>query len=211
VGIFESSLKEIDKTKAYLNITAARQLLGENSDYASDILINIRDRDNTSPVVEKLGLLIPFQIESWQEANEQLVAGASLRNVIAIAVSFTILLVAGFGIYNIMNMTINEKIKEIAILKATGFSGNDIKSIFLSQAGAIGLLGGFLGVVLGYLISLLINQVPFNVASLETLPIYFRVQDFVLAVVFGLLTTLIAGYLPSRKAAKVDPVSIIRG
>jgi len=110
-----------------------------------------------------------------------------------------------------MNMTINEKIKEIAILKATGFSGKDIKSIFLSQAGAIGLLGGFLGVVLGYLISLLINQVPFNVASLETLPIYFRVQDFVLAVVFGLLTTLIAGYLPSRKAAKVDPVSIIRG
>jgi lipoprotein-releasing system permease protein len=211
VGIFESSLKDIDKTKAYLNITAARQLIGENSDYASDILINIKDRDNTAPVVKKLGLLIPFQIESWQEANEQLVAGASLRNVIAIAVSFTILLVAGFGIYNIMNMTINEKIKEIAILKATGFSGKDIKSIFLSQAGAIGLLGGFLGVVLGYLISLLINQVPFNVASLETLPIYFRVQDFVLAIVFGVLTTLIAGYLPSRKAAKVDPVTIIRG
>jgi lipoprotein-releasing system permease protein len=211
VGIFESSIKEIDKTKAYLNITAARQLLGENSDYASDILINIKDRDYTAPVVKKLGLLIPLQIESWQEANEQLVAGASLRNVIAIAVSFTILLVAGFGIYNIMNMTINEKIKEIAILKATGFSGKDIKSIFLSQAGAIGLLGGFLGVVLGYLISLLINQVPFNVASLETLPIYFRVQDFVLAVVFGLLTTLIAGYLPSKKAARVDPVTIIRG
>jgi lipoprotein-releasing system permease protein len=137
VGIFESSLKDIDKTKAYLNITAARQLIGENSDYASDILINIKDRDNTSPVVKKLGLLVPYQIESWQEANEQLVAGASLRNIIAIAVSFTILLVAGFGIYNIMNMTINEKIKEIAILKATGFSGKDIKSIFLTQAGAI--------------------------------------------------------------------------
>jgi lipoprotein-releasing system permease protein len=49
------------------------------------------------------------------------------------------------------------------------------------------------------------------VASLETLPIYFRVQDFVLAVVFGVLTTLIAGYLPSKKASKVDPVIIIRG
>jgi lipoprotein-releasing system permease protein len=139
VGIFESSIKDIDRTKAYLNITAARQLLGENSDYASDILVNIKDRDKTLPVVKRLGQLIPFQIESWQEANEQMVAGASLRNVIALAVSFTILLVAGFGIYNIMNMTINEKIKEIAILKATGFSGKDIKSIFLSQAGAIGL------------------------------------------------------------------------
>jgi lipoprotein-releasing system permease protein len=78
--------------------------------------------------------------------------------------------VAGFGIYNIMNMTINEKIKEIAILKATGFSGKDIKSIFLSQAGAIGLLGGFLGVVLGYLISLLINQVPFKLLVWKPYP-----------------------------------------
>jgi lipoprotein-releasing system permease protein len=210
-GIFESSLKDIDKTKAYLNIVAARQLLGENSDYASEVLINIMDRDNTESVVEKLRLLIPFQIESWQEANEQLVAGASLRNVIAIAVSFTILLVAGFGIYNIMNMTINEKIKEIAILKATGFAGKDIKAIFLLQAGAIGVIGGFLGVAFGYLISILVNQIPFKVASLETLPIFFQTQDFLLALFFGVATTLIAGYLPSRKAAKVDPVTIIRG
>jgi lipoprotein-releasing system permease protein len=204
-------LKDIDKTKAYLNIVAARQLLGENSDYASEVLINIMDRDNTESVVEKLRLLIPFQIESWQEANEQLVAGASLRNVIAIAVSFTILLVAGFGIYNIMNMTINEKIKEIAILKATGFAGKDIKAIFLLQAGAIGVIGGFLGVAFGYLISILVNQIPFKVASLETLPIFFQTQDFLLALFFGVATTLIAGYLPSRKAAKVDPVTIIRG
>ena len=210
-GIFESSLKDIDKTKAYLNIVAARQLLGENSDYASEVLINIMDRDNTESVLEKLRLLIPFQIESWQEANEQLVAGASLRNVIAIAVSFTILLVAGFGIYNIMNMTINEKIKEIAILKATGFAGKDIKAIFLLQAGAIGVIGGFLGVAFGYLISILVNQIPFKVASLETLPIFFQTQDFLLALFFGVATTLIAGYLPSRKAAKVDPVTIIRG
>jgi lipoprotein-releasing system permease protein len=211
VGIFESSIKDVDKSKAYLNIAAARQLQGENSDYASDIMINVKDKDNTAGVVKSLKTIIPYQIESWQEANEQMVAGASLRNIIAIAVSFTILLVAGFGIYNIMNMTINEKIKEIAILKATGFSGKDIKSIFLAQAGAIGLFGGLLGVLLGYLISLLINQVPFTVAGLKTLPIYFRAQDFILAVIFGVLTTLIAGYLPSRKASKVDPVAIIRG
>lgn len=155
--------------------------------------------------------MIPFQIESWQEANEQLVAGSELRNIIAVAVSLTILLVAGFGIYNIMNMTINEKIKEIAILKATGFSGNDIMTIFLTQATVIGLMGAIVGVIMGYGMSLLINQVPFTIAGLKTLPIFFRVQDFLLAVVFGILTTIIAGYLPSRKASKIDPVIIIRG
>jgi lipoprotein-releasing system permease protein len=211
VGIFESNLKTMDETKAYLNITAARQLVGENSDFASNILVNIKDKDKTTSFIQKIAPLIPYQIESWQEANEQLVAGSELRNIIAVAVSLTILLVAGFGIYNIMTMTINEKIKEIAILKATGFSGNDIMTIFLTQATVIGLLGAIVGVLMGYGMSLLINQVPFTIAGLETLPIFFQAQDFLLAVVFGILTTLIAGYLPSRKASKIDPVIIIRG
>jgi lipoprotein-releasing system permease protein len=211
VGIFESNLKTMDETKAYLNITAARQLAGENSDYASDIMVNIKDRDNTASFIQKIAPMIPYQIESWQEANEQLVAGSELRNIIAVAVSLTILLVAGFGIYNIMNMTINEKIKEIAILKATGFSGNDIMTIFLTQATVIGLLGAIVGVIMGYGLSLLITLVPFTIAGLETLPIFFRAEDFLLAVVFGIITTLIAGYLPSRKASKIDPVIIIRG
>lgn len=211
VGIFESNLKTMDETKAYLNITAARQLAGENSDYASDIMVNIKDRDNTASFIQKITPMIPFQIESWQEANEQLVAGSELRNIIAVAVSLTILLVAGFGIYNIMTMTINEKIKEIAILKATGFSGNDIMTIFLTQATVIGLLGAIVGVLMGYGMSLLITLVPFTIAGLETLPIFFRAKDFLLAVVFGISTTLIAGLIPARNASKIDPVIIIRG
>lgn len=211
VGIFESNLKTMDETKAYLNIMAARQLVGESSDYASDIMINIKDKDNTASYTKKIVPLVPYQVESWQEANEQLVAGSELRNIIAVAVSLTILLVAGFGIYNIMTMTINEKIKEIAILKALGFSGNDIMTIFITQATVIGLFGALVGVILGYGMSLLINQIPFTIAGMDTLPIFFQTKDFLLAVVFGILTTLIAGYLPSRKASKIDPVIIIRG
>jgi len=211
VGLFESNLKTMDESKAYLNITTARQLVGESSDFASDIMINLKDRDNTSAFIRKVAPMVPYQIESWQEANEQLVAGSELRNIIAVAVSLTILLVAGFGIYNIMTMTINEKIKEIAIMKALGFSGNDIMTIFLTQATVIGIVGAIVGALLGYGISLLINLVPFTIAGMETLPIFFQTQDFLLAVCFGILTTLIAGYLPSRKASKIDPVIIIRG
>lgn len=211
VGIFESSIKTTDKSKAYLNIASARQLLSKNHDYASDILVNIQDKNKTGYFIKNITSVIPYQVETWQNANQQLVAMTQIRNILAIAVSLAILLVAGFGIYNIMNMTINEKIKEIAILKAMGFSGKDIKIIFLSQATAIGLAGSVAGVLLGYFISSLVNQVPFRIAGLTTLPIQYRPQDFVLAVVFGIVTTLIAGYLPARKASKIDPVIIIRG
>lgn len=211
VGIIETSVKEIDKSRAFMNIAAARQLQGKNFDYSSDIQVNIKDRDQTKEIVDRLSASVPYQIESWQTANQQLVAASQLRNIIASAVSLTILLVAGFGIYNIMNMTINEKIREIAILKAMGFSGRDILHIFLTQAVIIGVIGGITGVLLGYGISTMVNQVPFKVAGLDTLPIDFHTKDFVLSVLFGITTTLFAGYLPARKASKIDPVIIIRG
>jgi lipoprotein-releasing system permease protein len=211
IGIIETSVKGIDQSKAYINIASARQLLGFNSDYSTDIQVNTKDKDRTGPLVKKLSPSIPYEVESWQMANQQLVAGSSLRNIIAIAVSLTILLVAGFGIYNIMNMTINQKIKEIAILKAMGFSGGDIKAIFLSQAVIIGFIGALVGVLLGYAISSLIGMVPFRIAGLSTLPIFYQLTDFIMAVLFGIITTLVAGYLPARKASKIDPVIIIRG
>ena len=211
VGIIKTDVKQVDKTKAWLNISSARQLLNKNQDYASDILINIKDKDKTEAFLKKISPVIPYQIETWQVANQQLVAMTQIRNILALAVSLTILFVAGFGIYNIMTMTINEKIKEIAILKAMGFSGYDITVIFLSQAAIIGLIGSFVGIILGYIISSLIHQVPFEIAGLSTLPIFYRYQDFLLAIAFGISTTLFAGYLPANKASKIDPVVIIRG
>lgn len=211
IGIISTSVKEIDRSRAYIHIAAARQLQNKNYDFASDILINLKDKEKSGRFADAISPAVGYQIETWQVANQQLVAASGLRSIIALAVSLTILLVAGFGIYNIMNMTINEKIKEIAILKAMGFSGGDIRTIFLLQAGAIGIGGGITGVALGYVISSLVNQVPFNIAGLSTLPITFRSQDFIFALVFGVATTLIAGYLPARKASNIDPVIIIRG
>jgi len=127
------------------------------------------------------------------------------------AVSLTIIIVAGFGIYNIMNMTVNEKIKEIAILKAMGFGGNDVIQIFLTQAIIIGLFGGISGTVLGFGIATIVSLIPFEMATMDSLPMNFNTVDYVTAFAFGIIVTVIAGYLPAKKAAEVDPVEIIRG
>ncbi|WP_158799198.1 FtsX-like permease family protein [Pedobacter sp. L105] len=211
IGTFQTNVKSVDKTKAYLNITAARQLLSENQDYVTDLQVNIQNYQKTAPVEARIAPVIPYKVESWQESNQQLQAASSLRNIISIAVSLTILTVAGFGIYNIMNMTINEKIKEIAILKAMGFSSGDITSIFLTQAIVIGILGGLIGMITGFIIAQIINHIPFKMAGMNHLPMSYNLSDYLLAFIFGLITTLIAGYLPALKASKIDPVDIIRG
>lgn len=211
IGLFETGVTTTDKTKAYLAIGAARQLLSRNADYVSDIQVNIADFHKADAVAHRIAPVIPYRTESWAEANQQLEAGSRLRDIIAMAVSLTILLVAGFGIYNIMNMTINEKIREIAILKAMGFAGRDITIIFLTLAMVIGLVGGVIGLALGYTVSIIVAHIPFRIASLTHLPMAYYWQDYVLGFSFGLATTFVAGYMPAHKASKIDPVEIIRG
>jgi lipoprotein-releasing system permease protein len=211
IGLIESGNKGADKTRALISIQTARQLFSKNKSYATDVLVNTNNYNNARLVSEKISKLTDYKVESWQEGNAQLVSSSLLRDILAIAVSLTILIVAGFGIYNIMNMTVNEKIKEIAILKAMGFNGKDIIEIFLTQSVAIGLIGGLVGLVLGNIIVQILDSVPFNIATLTTLPVDYKLRDYILAFLFGVIITLIAGYLPSRKASKVDPVEILRG
>jgi len=211
IGLFRTNVKQIDQSKAYINISAARLLLSENQEFVTDMQINVQDYEVTAPLVRRITPVLPYKVESWQTANQQLEAGSQLRNIIAMAVSLVILMVAGFGIYNIMNMTINEKIKEIAILKAMGYSGGDITQIFLTQAMVIGLLGGLVGLLLGYAVARAVNHVPFHIAGMTTLPMTYHPKDYIMSFLFGLITTLVAGYLPARKASKIDPVEIIRG
>jgi lipoprotein-releasing system permease protein len=211
IGLIESGNKGADKTRALISIQTARQLFSKNKSYATDVLVNTNNYNNARVVSEKISKLTDYKIESWQEGNAQLVSSSLLRDILAIAVSLTILIVAGFGIYNIMNMTVNEKIKEIAILKAMGFNGKDVIEIFLTQSVAIGLIGGLVGLVLGNIIVQILDSVPFNIATLTTLPVDYKLRDYILAFLFGVIITLIAGYIPSRKASKVDPVEILRG
>ena len=102
----------------------------------------------------------------------------------------------------------------IAILKATGFSGSDVKHIFLTISLSIGVIGGLVGLLLGYLLSVGINHIPFETAALPTIktyPINFNPLFYIIGLVFSLFTTYLAGFFPARKAGKVDPVIIIRG
>jgi len=211
IGIFNTTVAGVDNTKAYIRINTARQLLSENQSYVTDIQVDIKDYNQARTVANCIAPFVPYKVEPWQVSNGQLEATSQLRDILAIAVSLTILIVAGFGIYNIMNMTVNEKIREIAILKAMGYASKDIVEIFLTQSIVIGIVGGIAGILLGFLISFGVNHVPFRIATLQTLPMTYNIKDYSLAFIFGLITTFVAGYLPARKASNIDPVTIIRG
>lgn len=210
IGIIEFTIASIDDRKGFINISSARQLLSQNLGYVTDLQAKIGNYNNARDVEKKIQSAVAYKVEAWQEASGQLEVGSKLRDIIAVSVSISLLVVAGFGIYNIMNMTVNEKIKEIAILKAMGYQGNDIVQIFLFQSIIIGIIGGIFGMIFGFGISAIIDHLPFKIATLKTYPMTYKASDYGMSFFFGFFTTLIAGYLPAKKASKVDPVEILR-
>lgn len=211
VGIFKTTIKGVDDTKSYVNIPVVQQLLNKDRSYITDIYINIKNYNKTDVVAKRIAPQTGYTTETWQSTNEQSLAGKKIRDIIANAVVITILIVAGFGIYNILNMVIYEKIKEIAILKATGFQGAHVVSIFIRQALFIGVLGALAGLLFGWLISLVVSKMYIGLGNVTYLPITFHIQHYVQGALFGIVTAFFAGYIPAVKASKVDPVQIIRG
>jgi lipoprotein-releasing system permease protein len=214
VGISQIGIAEIDDTMSYTSLDTAQKMLGEPRNYITDIQIKLYEMASAPSVAKELQNTFQLDTIDYQTANSQFETGSSIRTIISYAVGIVLLIVAGFGIYNILNMMIYEKMDSIAILKATGFSGNDVKWIFVSLSVIIGLAGGIFGLIFGFIFTSIIDVIPFETAALPTIktyPINFNILYYIIGIVFALFTTTFAGLFPALKASKVDPVEIIRG
>ena len=214
VGLYQSGIADIDAVQSFANLKTVQRIMGKAENYVTDINVKLKDINEALAMSKSIEKQFNIKAIDINTANAQFETGTTIRNLITYAVSITLLIVAGFGIYNILNMLIYEKMNDIAILKATGFSGKDVQLIFMSQAMIIGFVGGVLGLLLGLIFTNIINTIPFQTEALptiETYPINFNPWFYVIGFSFAMLSTILAGYLPSKKAKKIDPVRIIRG
>ncbi|MEK6479453.1 ABC transporter permease [Catalinimonas sp. 4WD22] len=214
VAIFRTGLVEIDNSLSYATIKTVQKILGENGNYLTDIKLKLHDLNTADVVAREYEKQFGYKADDWMTVNAAMMANVDLNNIIVYGVVIAILFVAGFGIYNILTMMIYEKMKDIAILKAMGFSGKDVRQIFMTEALVVGLIGGVLGLILGFLLAYAMTFVPFEsdiMIEMDHLPVNFKLSYYIAGIAFGLITTTFAGYFPARKAANVDPIAILRG
>lgn len=214
VGVVQFGIADVDDVQSFTSLQTAQKLQGKPASYITDIQIKLKDIALAPAVAKEYALLFDVDATDIQTANAQFETGTNVRNTIAYSVSITLLIVAGFGIYNILNMLIYEKMDAIAILKATGFSGKDVKIIFIQLSMVLGVVGGIIGILLGYVLSVIISHIPFVTQALPTIktyPVNFDIMYYFIGIGFALITTYLAGLFPARRAAKIDPVVIIRG
>ncbi|MFM2018531.1 MAG: hypothetical protein RL007_2187 [Bacteroidota bacterium] len=213
VGIHKSGIVELDNSRAYINIRNAQKLLNVDGSYITDLNIKLKDINKAKPLSlyfqEKFG----YTAQDWESANANIFSVFKIQNMVTYLIIASILIVSGFGIFNILMMIIYEKLPDIAILKATGFKDKDIRTIFLTESLVIGILGGLLGLAVGYLLQQIVGSIKMDVrgfVAMEYLQFNSSPAFFVFAYMFGLIATALAGYIPARKAAKVDAIDIIR-
>ncbi|HEY4965098.1 MAG TPA: FtsX-like permease family protein [Puia sp.] len=214
VGLYQSGINDYDRVQSFASINTTQKILGKANNYVTDIAIKIKDIKQAPAMSKEYARLFGTDAEDIETANAQFETGSSIRLTISYSVGITLLIVAGFGIYNILNMMIYEKMDSIAILKATGFSGADVRRIFLTISLSIGSFGGIMGLIFGFFISKGIGNIPFTTAALPTIktfPINYNPILYAVGIVFSLVTTYLAGLFPARKAGRIDPVIIIRG
>ena len=154
-----------------------------------------------------------YKSVSWQEANEDLISTFIIRNIIMYTVVGAILLVASFGTYNIISTITHEKARDIAIMKSLGLPEFTVRSIFVVEALMIGIAGALAGFAFGYVLCLGLGSIRITNPFIDSdrLPLVYEPLHYLLAGAVALVSSVIAGYQPARKAARQHPVEIIRG
>ncbi len=216
VGIYSSGLQQVDMTRAYVNLRQAQQLMAMRG--VNGLEVKTTSMDTAVPVAQRIEAVTPYTARTWREVNSGFLDLFSTISIIIYLVVGMTMIVAGFGIANALILTVNEKQRDIGVLKAMGTPPAHVTFLFLATGILIGIVGVMLGELLGALgIDILAHtQIPIQPqgvapVELQQFPMLRVPRVYLLSGAFGLLVSIAASVLPSLRAAKADPLPIIRG
>jgi lipoprotein-releasing system permease protein len=213
VGLVDSGIVSLDDGTGYALLKKVQVLL-ERPNIINEIRLRLDDVTAARSVARRVEARIGYRSESWEEANQGVLEVFAIRNIIIYTVVSGILIVAAFGIFNIVSTITFEKAHDIAILKSLGFREADIRAIFLFEGLLMGGVGTGLGWALGYGLCRVLGSIHIQVRAFTeaaSLPVIYAPAHYLIAGAAAIAAAAIAGYLPARRAARFNPVDIIRG
>ncbi len=212
VGRFATGIRALDETRIYGYLPEV-QLAAGRAGQINEIAVRLHNYSLANEVAGAWASFSDDKVLSWDEISANVLSVFEIQNVLRILVIGVITVVAGFGIYNVLNMVVNQKKKEIAILRSMGYRSSHVLHLFLVQGLIVGVAGGLTGVVLGFLACLYLETIPFSggpVGNMGHLRISFAPSIYFSAMMLSMVSSTIAGFLPARAAGRMTPIEIIR-
>jgi lipoprotein-releasing system permease protein len=213
VGLFETGIVSMDNFQAYALLKKV-QVLQDRPNVINRIRLRLAGVTGAEVLARRIERRFGYRSESWQEANQNVLGIFVIQNGIMYSTTGAILLVAAFGIFNIISTVVLEKTRDIAILKSFGLDARDIGGIFVCEGFLVGVVGTLLGWALGYGLTQGLEAIEFEIEGFvktQGFILYYAPSHYLLSGAMALAAATFAAYLPARKAARVDPVEIIRG
>ncbi|MEQ9529714.1 MAG: FtsX-like permease family protein, partial [Parvibaculaceae bacterium] len=213
VGIFRTGNLLLDQGQVYMLIKDAQVLL-EKPFVANRIRIKVGNPDEAEEIAARIESRWGYRSESWQEVNRDFLGLFVTRNIITYSIVGAIMVVASFGIFNIISTIVMEKRRDIAILMSMGFRAFDIQAIFLVQGVVVGLIGMAMGWGIGYILLEMLASVQITIPGMtekQGIALERGVFQYGFGGFFAVVSAVAAAWYPARKAAQVRPVDIIRG
>jgi lipoprotein-releasing system permease protein len=178
----------------------------------SEIAVALFDIERAAEKAKQWKFLGVDKVEDWQEANKVFMEMIKVQDFTRYFITTAVLIVAAFGIYNVLTIMINQKRKEIAILRALGYGPSRILNLILYQGIMLGLSGGITGILLGYLLCLWIRSIDFGfeIGGSNHLLIDFSPSTYVVAFISAGVASVVASFPPAWGASRMTPIDIIR-
>jgi len=214
-GIYETGLRDYDDVLIYTDLKTAQKLFSFRNN-VSGIEIKIKDIDKAEEIVTEIKRYVdyPNYPRSLFKVYRGLFSWVELQKAPTPVILALIIVVAVFNIVGTLLMLILEKTQSIGILKSLGASSANIRFIFLLDGLIIGLIGIFLGIVLGVGLSLLELKFKFfklpDIYYMKSVPILLEVDKIILISVITLVLVFIATLIPSHIASKFEPIKSLR-
>lgn len=211
VGIFHFGNEQVDRTLAFGSLSDV-QVLAKSPGRVNQIAVSLYDIDDASAVADEWKLLTKDKVQDWMEANQAFMEMIKVQDFTRYFITTAILIVASFGIYNVLTIMINQKRREIAILRAIGYGPPRILQLVLYQGIVLGIGGGLLGLLLGFLMCRYIESIELNIeiGGRHNLFVAYDLSIYVLAFIAAMVSSLIASYIPARAASSMTPMDILR-
>ena len=211
VGIVERGRGQFGASSGYVLLREAQSLLGQPF-IINRIGIRLPDANAAQPISRRLEARFAYKAESWQERSADIMSLLLTRNIIMYSVVSAILLVASFGIYTVVSTSVADKRRDIAIMRSMGFSAGDLQRIFIAEGLVLAVIGILAGWALGFGMMTGLGAVELQIqGKVEYLPLDHSLRQYLIAAASSMAAAIVAAWLPARKAARVDPVDILRG
>jgi len=195
---------------AAMSLEKLQDMIGRKG-YVSHILIKINEGVSIDFVKHEIKKIFPkASIVQQKDILETIMKVLKVIEGVLMAITLIGLLVAALGVMNTMTMTAREHVREIGIMKAIGADSTHILVIFLTEAFLMSIIGGVLGVVVGYVEAHFVKFLLLKMGLMMEIPIFFVSEVALLGILIAVFISLLSAFYPSWSAAKIRPLEALR-